>query len=162
MENNYKVICEVSRRHYHPGKNSEKKYSKKRDLSQAGQWVANEKVFVDNMSFAVVMPERNEGKYELSITDWKQLFEKDPDFHGREFTIQLRHFHCDPHTAKKLEIKDGDMVSIYKDGIRAGQLDNILVRIDSSFSPRIHLDTDEANALYIKNGDVVDLLINKS
>jgi putative phosphotransacetylase len=153
-----KIICEVSSRHYHPA--VDKGYTKKKDLSQTGQWAANERAEYQGLHFGVIMPPRPYEKYELSITDWWNAKLGEPVFEDGKSTtvVQLRHFHCSPVTATELGLKQGDTVSIYKDGPRAGRLDKVYVKIDPSFQDRIHLDTDEANALYIKNGDEVELI----
>lgn len=158
-EKHYDVICEVSARHYHPSVD-DGSYSKKADLSQKDHWVANEKVEAHGLSFSVVMPPRKEELYELSMTDWLTYIDKEPQFEKGTFQVKLRHFHCDEETAQEWSLKDGDTVSIYKDGARAGRLDNVLVRINDWATPRVHLDTDEANALNIKNGDTVMLIVS--
>lgn len=157
-----KVICEVSVRHYHPAIDTG--FTKKKNISQPGQWAANEKVEFRGQSFGVIMPPRPYEKYELSITDWKKLMEGGPVFEDGQASVvvQVRHFHCSQQTAQVLGLQTGDKVSIYKDGIRAGRLDNVLVRVSPEFSDRIHLDTDEANALYVQNGDEVELLVGNS
>lgn len=153
------IICEVSARHYHPAKDTG--YTMKKDISQTGQWAANERVEYNGLTFGVIMPERPYEKYELSITDWWKACGGEPVFEDGKSTVvvQLRHFHCSTATAEQLKLKTGDKVSIYKSGIRAGRLDEVYVKVDPSFQDRIHLDTDEANALYIKNGDEVELII---
>jgi propanediol utilization protein len=70
-----------------------------------------------------------------------------------------RHFHIDPKTAKKLGLKDEQLVSVKTSGKRSVTFHNILVRIDPSFQPRIHLDTDEANAAALSQGTKGELII---
>jgi propanediol utilization protein len=157
----FSVICEVSARHYHPGKSSRKRYIKKSGLSQKRHWVTKEKVEIHGMRFGVVMPPRKEEVYEMSLTDWHMHMKGAPRFNGT-FQIKLRHFHCDKRTAEKWGLRNGDRVSMYKDGPRAGRLDNVVVRIDEWSVPRVHIDTDEANALFIQNGDRVLLILPRT
>lgn len=157
----YKVICEVSARHHHPSE--EGGYTKKADLSQGGHWVSDEKVEAAGMRFSVVLPPRptvdGKGVFEVSISDWYKHLEGEPQFAGT-FQVKLRHLHCDQETADAWGLVHGQKVSIEKkDGPRPGRLDNVDVRIDSWAVLRVHLDTDEANALYIKNGDTIDLIV---
>ena len=159
----FKVTCRVSIPHYHPGSNEDcSGFTKKRDLAQKDHWVANEKKFIPELSqeFTVVMPPRKEAFVELTKTLWHKLMKgKELQFSG-PIQIKLRHFHCDADTAVEMGLKDGDLVSIQKtDGKRPGQLDNVVVRMDKWSTPEVHLDTDEANALFINDGDEVDLIL---
>ncbi len=158
----HKVICEVSARHHHPS-SDDGAFTKKADLSQGGHSVSNEKVEARGMRFSVVLPPRptedGKGVYEVSITDWRKHLEGEPQFSGT-FQVKLRHFHCDQKTAEEWGLVKGQKVSIEQiSGPRRGRFDDVDVRIDSWAVPRVHLDTDEANALLIKNGDEIDLII---
>jgi len=59
-----KGIVEISKPHYHPGKDFNKPLTKKRDLSVPPNWVANERVEKDGVSYAIVMPPRENELYE--------------------------------------------------------------------------------------------------
>lgn len=166
-----KVICEVSNKHCHLTEESIAKAginpTKLKDLSQPGQWVSNEYYVDGEDRFRIIMPCRAENQFEISLTDWVKKFGRDkvPVWKSNKeagYVVTLRHLHISDVQAKSIGLKDGDFVSIRNSGIRAGQLDNILVRVNPNFDIRVHLDTDEANALYIKNGEEVDLIISKS
>ncbi len=73
--------------------------------------------------------------------------------------IARRHLHCNPALAKKLKLKDNQLISLKTFGKKSITFHNILVRIDPSFTLRLHLDTDEANAAEIKNGDRGEIII---
>lgn len=73
--------------------------------------------------------------------------------------IAHRHFHTDPKTAKTLKIKEGQLISVKTFGERAITFHGVLVRVNPSFKPRIHLDTDEGNAANLKNGDKGKIII---
>lgn len=60
--------------------------------------------------------------------------------------VAKRHFHCSPSFAEKHKIKKGSFLKMHIPGERSLMLENILVRVDESFSDTVHLDTDEANA----------------
>jgi|GEM_PF-1022952 len=165
MEKKFKVTCRVSIPHYHPGPDDDcSQFTKKRDLAQKDHWVTNEKKSIPELGgqeFTVVMPPRSYSFVELTVTAWHKLMKGKPFvFNEGPIQIKLRHFHCDVATGQKMGLKDGDHVSIEKkNGIRPGRLDNVLVRVDKWSVPEIHLDTDEANALLITDGEEIDLII---
>lgn len=71
--------------------------------------------------------------------------------------VSKRHIHMNPDDAKRFNMKEGT-VSIKFQGERAGILENVDVRIRDDFHLEMHIDTDEGNALGIKNGDYVEIL----
>ncbi|MEY4731175.1 MAG: hypothetical protein RL681_121 [Candidatus Parcubacteria bacterium] len=113
-----KVICEVSRPHYHPGPSFAKKVTKKRDLSVPPHWVAHERIEKDGISYAIVMPPRQRELYEV---------EQEPHIHIPQYvTIEINghklkakvkvephafnpRVHFDDKTAAQLGINNGDV-----------------------------------------------------
>lgn len=163
-----KVICEISNKHCHLTKESLTKAgirpTKLKDLSQPGQWVSNEYYSDGEDRFRIIMPCRTEDQFELSLTDWVRRFgrNKKPIWKSNKevgYVVALRHLHISDSQAKEIGLNYGDFVSVRNNGIRAGQLDKVLVRVNPNFDFRVHLDTDEANALYIKNGEEVELIL---
>ena len=69
----------------------------------------------------------------------------------------FRHLHMTPNEASALGLIEGQLVSVETPGERALTFNNVIVRIDDLFSLELHLDTDEANAAGLKNGDEVKL-----
>ena len=59
--------------------------------------------------------------------------------------------------AQKLGVADKDRVTVEFGGIRGGSFHNVLVRTGKDFRLEFHIDTDEANAAGLKNGDAVTL-----
>ena len=53
---------------------------------------------------------------------------------------------------------DGQCVKIEFNGIRAGVLDQVLIRVSNKSKLDCHLDIDEANCLSIKNNDKVKII----
>ena len=160
-----KVICEISVPHYHPGEDEEvAHFTQKRLLSQDEHWVANEKKGFDGVEVPVIMPPRKEAIHEWTITAWHKHFKGvEPVFSGAQHIVKLRHLHCNLESAEKFGLTEGQMLSVEKkDGPRPGRLDGVVVRITPWGVFRVHLDTDEANALYIKNGDEIDLIIARA
>lgn len=68
-----------------------------------------------------------------------------------------RHIHMRQEDARRFRITDGERVTVEVSGQRGGSLDNVLIRVHPDFRPEFHIDTDEANALGLKNGDLVAL-----
>ena len=60
--------------------------------------------------------------------------------------------------AENTGLKDKDIVSVRVDGERGIIFNEVLIRVNKDFSLEMHIDTDEANAAALKNGDVVTLL----
>ncbi|MEA3463658.1 MAG: phosphate propanoyltransferase [Patescibacteria group bacterium] len=57
-----------------------------------------------------------------------------------------RHIHASPSDAKKHKVKHKQLVSVKSNGPRSVTFHNVLIRVDKTFSWRMQIDTDEANA----------------
>ena len=68
-----------------------------------------------------------------------------------------RHIHMSNDDAQRFGVSDGDRVTAEVDGPRGCIFKNVLVRVHPSFRLEFHIDTDEANAVGLKNGDRVRL-----
>lgn len=68
--------------------------------------------------------------------------------------IALRHLHLYTDEAKELGLHDKQWISVKFDGERSVIFNQVLVRVGSKFAKDLHLDTDEANAAGLKNGDL--------
>lgn len=75
--------------------------------------------------------------------------------------VAARHIHMDPETAEAIGVRDQELVSVQADNQRRTIYDQVLVRVDPSFTLEMHIDTDEANAAGIKPGDHVQLIRSK-
>ncbi|MDR1649696.1 MAG: phosphate propanoyltransferase [Synergistaceae bacterium] len=71
----------------------------------------------------------------------------------------LRHVHLSLEFAAKYGLRDGQLVSLAFEGPRALTFGGVLVRVSGDFTDEIHLDTDEANAGRIGNGDFGKIII---
>lgn len=158
-----------------------------KDLSQDGDFASNlvlgvktEKNVINKVR--VVGPFRDKTQVEISVTDAYFLGIKPPvrmsgNFEGacdvilvngdRELLVKNsciianRHIHVNTKTQEKYNLFDGDRVSAVVDGPRGGVLNNILVKSKDNYNLELHLDTDEANAMGLKNGDEVEVIIGK-
>lgn len=126
----------------------------------------------------ILGPIRSETQVEISATDAISLGVKAPvrlsgsikdsasiTIVGPKGTVKIeegciiakRHIHMHPSDSKRLGIEEG-IVSVRVGGDRAGTLENVDVRIREDYHFEMHIDTDEANAIGIKNGQVVEIL----
>ena len=161
------------------------KLRKLKDLMQPGQFACEEKVMlvgpkgvIENVR--VLGPERRATQVEISKTDALKLGVNPPvrdsgDLAGSErivlvgpkgvvdlkegVIIAKRHIHCDLDTAKKLGLKDKDIVKVKIDGERALIFDEVLVRVSDKYAFEMHIDTDEANAAGIDRTAIATILI---
>lgn len=158
--------------------------TKKVDLSQPGQYACNEQVTLKGPKgtierVRILGPERNKTQVEISKTDSFALGIKPPVRNSGDLDeaseitiigpngeitknaaiIAARHVHATPEDAKKYGFEDKDFVSLVVKGEKAGILENVYVRISDSFSYEVHLDTDDANAFLIKQGDEAELIV---
>lgn len=74
--------------------------------------------------------------------------------------VAARHIHMSPSDAAKSGVVDGQYVSVSVDNERGTTFDKVKIRVDDSFTLEMHIDTDEANASEIKQGDKV-VIVNK-
>lgn len=74
--------------------------------------------------------------------------------------IARRHIHFHPLEAQAMGIKDGEVVRVRAGigGIRELVYEQVLCRVSDKFSMELHVDTDEANAAWLKNGDNVHIV----
>jgi putative phosphotransacetylase len=66
--------------------------------------------------------------------------------------------HISAVEASKFGLKDMDRISIKSSGTKSVIFNNVLVRVSDKFALDFHLDTDEANAAGINNGDMVEIV----
>ena len=72
--------------------------------------------------------------------------------------VAARHMHMHTSDAQKFGLKDCDRVSIKTSGPKSVIFNNVLVRVNDAYALDFHLDTDEANAAGIKNGEMVEIV----
>lgn len=72
--------------------------------------------------------------------------------------MAARHIHMGPSHARQWGLADQDLVRVEFGGGRGGVLDNFVVRLKDDWVPEIHVDTDEANALGLRDGDFGKLI----
>ncbi len=160
--------------------------TKKKDL-MGGQFAANETVTIVGLKLRAIEnvrilgPVRSADQVEVSATDAIKLGVKVPvrasgdtagsapiAIVGPKGAIYLkegcivaaRHIHMSPEDARMSGCHDGDVVSVLADNERRTTFENVLIRVDPSFTLEMHIDTDEANAAEIKTGDTVRIVMS--
>lgn len=155
-----------------------------RALSQPGQYACEEKIAVVGPKgriegVRVLGPERPETQVEVSLTDTFKLgitpaVRMSGDVTGtpgctligpggevalgQGVIVAARHLHMSDEEAAVFGLKNGDVVSARKKGEREIIFGNILVRAGKAHSLELHIDTDEANAAAVGNGDLLELI----
>ncbi len=156
----------------------------KKDLSQKGQYAAEETVTIVGpkgkiAGVRILGPCRKQTQVEISRTDSFALGVAPPVRDSGNLVgsaalkvigpkgeidipegciIAKRHIHMSLEDAENTGLKDKDIVSVRVDGERGIIFNEVLIRVNKDFSLEMHIDTDEANAAALKNGDVVTLL----
>lgn len=176
----------VSNRHVHLKKEDVDKLfgegyvlTKRRDLSQKGQFACEEVVCLKNKNniiehVRVLGPVRNYTQVEVSKTDADYLEINPPvrnsgDLDNSE-TITLigpkgekkcensciiatRHIHI--NSSDYPELKDNDIVKLKVSNNVI--MDNVYIKKDPTYVLELHIDKDDAEKYTLKNGDIVNL-----
>ena len=157
----------------------------KRELSQPGQYLCEERVdligpkkTIANVS--ILGPTRPETQVEVSLTDARTLGVAAPirmsgDVKGSgavtikgpvgEVTLTegviaaKRHIHMTPEDAQKMNLNDGQTVSVKIGGERGLVFDETVLRVSKKFATAMHIDTDEANAVALPR-DAVGVILD--
>jgi putative phosphotransacetylase len=72
--------------------------------------------------------------------------------------VAKRHVHMTTADAVFYGIRDNELISVRCGGDRGLVFENVLARVSDKMTLECHLDTDEANAAGVKNGDRVVIL----
>ena len=158
--------------------------TKKKDLSQPGQYASEETVDIMTTKGAftrvrILGPVRKETQIELALTDAVKLGINPPIrdsgnvagspgvvLVGPNGTITLdqgaiaalRHIHKTPADAERFGVKDKDIVQVECPGERGMIMGQVLVRVNDQYALEMHVDTDEGNAACLKTGDKVRIV----
>lgn len=156
---------------------------KDRDLSQKGQFASKQKVkiktdFGEFDNVRVLGPVRNYTQIEISKTDSYKLKLNPPvrdsgDLVNSEVItivgpkgevttngciIANRHIHLTSNDLVKYNLDKNKTYKVKILGEKGGILDNVHLKVDESFTFELHLDTDDANAFLLKNGDKLEII----
>lgn len=174
-----KILIETSARHLHVTQQDLEtlfgvghQLTPKKDLSQPGQYAAEEKVIVQGpkgeLKLTILGPVRKATQVEVSLTEARILGLVPPvresgdtalsaacKLIGPAGEVQLnegvivamRHIHATPEDAMKLGVKDKDVVQVKVETRgRALIFGDTVVRVNPTYALAMHIDTDESNA----------------
>lgn len=156
----------------------------KNDLSQPGQFAANETVSIAGprdtiTNVRILGPTRNITQVEVSKTDAIRLGLNPPlresgdikdsapiTIIGPHGSIYLKegliiakaHIHMTPDDAKHFNVKDGEYVKVKTQNERPVTFEHVLIRVSKDYKLDMHIDTDEANAGLITTGQTGKLI----
>ena len=186
------VLVETSARHLHVtqevletlfGKGYE--LTKKKDLSQPGQFACAERVDVIGpkktlAGVSILGPVRPETQVELSLTDARSIgvvapIRESGDIVGsgacklvgpcgevelaEGVIVAKRHIHMTTADAARMGLEDKQVVSVKipSDG-RAVIFGDVVVRVSDKYALAMHIDTDESNAGCVAPGTMGELI----
>lgn len=158
--------------------------TKLKDLSQPGQFAANEKVDIVGQKgtlkgVRILGPTRKDTQIEISVTDGFVLGVNPPvrdsgKIDGSpgakivgpkgEVTLEkgviaaARHIHMHTSDAENFGLKDKDVVKVKVGGKRGLVFENVVVRVNPEYALEMHVDIDEGNAAQIKSGDKLEVI----
>ena len=156
-----------------------------KELSQPGQYACKEVLTIVGPSLRpienvrVLGPERSDSQVEISRTDSYTLKVKPPvresgkiagsasiSIIGPKGIVTLkegciianRHIHMSTEDGKRFGVTDNSYVTVDACSERRTRFYDVQVRVSDKFRLEMHLDTDDANAAALKNGDKVRIV----
>ena len=175
-----KILVETSARHIHVTESDLKKLfgqdaelTKKKDLSQPGQFACMERVTLigpkgEMPGVSILGPVRSKTQVEISLTDARKIGlnakiresghidgTSGCKIRGPKGEIELecgviaakRHIHLTPDDANKFGVRDHQVVSVrVRTDERSLIFEDVVVRVSNKFAAAMHIDTDESNA----------------
>lgn len=158
--------------------------TKMKDLSQPGQYACKETVTICGPNGAIekvriLGPTRSKTQVEILKGDCYKLGVAAPprlsgDLQGTPgvtlvgpkgsvhlsegVVVAQRHIHMTPADAQRLDVHDGQMVSIQVYGSRGGIYSNVAVRANEASALECHIDTEEANAMNVGSSSKIKII----
>lgn len=181
----------VSNRHIHLTKNDfeilfgkNTNLTKKKDLYQDMEFAANETVTIKSDSnkidnVRIIGPLRGYTQVEISKTD-SYLLKINPPYRDSGdlvnsaplkvigplgeikldncCIIPVRHIHINSNDDN---FYDKQVVKVEINGVKSGIMDNVYIKKHENYKTELHIDTDDANAFNLTNGDEVKIIIKE-
>ena len=158
--------------------------TKIKDISQPGQFACKETVTIAGPKGAiekvrVLGPTRKQSQVEILKSDCFKLginaaMRMSGDLAGtpgitligpqkslfltQGAIVAKRHIHMLPRDARRFGVTDGQVVSLKVSGERGGILGNVVIRVTTTSALECHIDTEEANAMDLKNGSKITII----
>ncbi len=158
--------------------------TKVKDLNQPKQFVSDsfvtlktDKSVINNVR--VVGPTRSYTQVEISKTDAVRLGLNPPVRESGDIKdsspitlvgpagilklnegciIADRHIHITPKQKELYGLSNYDKVNVVLPGIKGGMITNVSLKVSEESYFELHLDTDDANAHLVKNGDIATII----
>ena len=153
-------------------------------LVQPGQFACEEKVDIVGpkqtfKDIRIIGPLRPQSQVEISMTDARGLGMDVPVCESGKLAgtpgikligpageidlpegvmVALRHIHLSPSEAEDAGLRDKDLVDVQTFGTRPLIFQDVLIRSGDAHLSEFHLDTDEANAAGVANGQEVEII----
>ena len=158
---------------------------KVKDLTQPGEFASNAKVTIKTEksiieNVRVLGPTRNYTQVEISKTDAFKLGINPPVRDSGDITesakvtligpageielnegciIATRHIHLTNEDVLKYGLEGLKYVDVLFEGEKGGILKNVSLKVNDNYVFELHIDTDDANAHLISQGDIGTILI---
>ncbi|TCZ78783.1 phosphate propanoyltransferase [Paenibacillus albiflavus] len=158
--------------------------TKFKDISQPGQFAANEQVTLIGPKgtiekVRILGPLRKDTQAEVSPSDARKLGVNPPvkqsgvhdgtpgiTLVGPKGTVVIergcivaeRHIHMTPAEASAFGVQNGQKVQVKIEGPRGGIMNEVMIRVRDDFALDMHIDTDDGNAFGLKTGDKVEII----
>ena len=158
--------------------------TKTKDLSQPMQYACKETLTIAGPKGAIekvriLGPARSESQIEILQADCFKLGITAPvrssgDLQGtpgitligpkgsillsKGLLIAQRHIHMSLEDAKNFSVTDGETVTVQIDGLRGGTYSNVVIRANNTSVLEFHIDTEEANAMYLTSTSRITIL----
>ena len=182
-----KVTVGISNRHVHLTEEDfkilfgDKELTKRNDLSQKGQFAANEVVTIKGPrceieEVRILGPFRSYTQVEVAKTDAYHLgvnppvrdsgnledaamitiINGDKSIDRYACIVPTRHIHITQDEKEKYNL--GDVCSVRIEGEKPAILSNVHVKVDPSYTFELHLDTDDGNGCLLSQHDEVEII----
>jgi putative phosphotransacetylase len=155
-----------------------------KELVQPGQFAAEERVDIVGpkatfKGIRIIGPTRAKTQVEISMTDARTLGIEAPVRESGKLEgstgvkligpageidleegviVALRHIHLSPAEAQEAGLKDQDLVDVQTFGTRPLIFQDVVIRSGEAHKREFHVDTDEANAAGLANGQDVEVI----
>ena len=187
-----KVLVETSARHVHLTKETVEvlfgegyQLTKKRDLSQPGQYACEERVTIvgpkkELAGVSILGPVRKADQVELSATDARSIglpivIKESGDLVGTPgckivgpkgeveikegVIVAKRHIHMTTKDAEECGVENGQIVGVkVENDYRSLVFGDVVVRVRDDFALAMHIDTDESNAACVAPGTMGEII----
>ena len=187
-----KVLVETSARHVHLSKETVEvlfgegyELTKKKDLSQPGQYACEERVTIvgpkkELAGVSILGPVRKADQVELSATDARSIglpiaIKESGDLAGTPgckivgpkgeievkegVIVAKRHIHMTTKDAEECGVENGQIVGVkVENEYRSLVFGDVVVRVRDDFALAMHIDTDESNAACVAPGTMGEII----